>query len=124
MNFRGRRFEVDKANGKIAGVCAGLGETLSVDPNVVRIGFVLAALVGHAFFAMIIIYAALAFVGTPGCVRNRGRDLARAEVKTSRKDEALDERLRAHERRMKEIDTFVAGSNSRLAREIEELRQD
>ena len=41
-----------------------------------------------------------------------------------RDDNALDERLQAHRRRMREIDTFVAGSNSRLAREIESLRQD
>jgi phage shock protein C len=122
MNFRGRRFVVDKANGKIAGVCAGLGETLGVDPNVVRIGFVLAAIVGHAFFAMLIVYAALAFFGGASG-RDRQRTPARAETK-SRGDTALDERLRAHELRMREIDTFVAGSNSRLAREIEELRQD
>ncbi len=122
MNFRGRRFEVDKANGKIAGVCAGLGETLNVDPNVVRIGFVLAAIIGHAFFAMLIVYAALAFVGGAS-VRDCRRTPARAETK-SRSDEAMDDRLRAHQQRMREIDTFVAGSNSRLAREIEELRQD
>jgi phage shock protein C len=119
MNIRGRRFETDKANGKIAGVCAGLGETLNVDPNVVRIGFVLAAVVGHAFFAMLIVYAVLAAVGAPK--GSSGRKLARAESKP-RRDEALDERLQAHRRRMREIDTFVEGSNSRLAREIEELR--
>ena len=119
MNFRGRRFETDKANGKIAGVCAGLGETLGVDPNVVRIGFVLAALIGHAFFPMIIAYGVLAMIGEP----RRGRTPAR--VATRRRDEeALDERLQAHRRRMREIDTFVAGSDSRLAREIESLRQD
>ena len=115
MNFRGRRFETDKANGKIAGVCAGLGETLGVDP----IGFVLAAAIGHAFFAMLIVYGILAVAGAP----RRGRKLARVEAKRS-DDEALDERLQAHRRRMREIDTFVAGSNSRLAREIESLRQD
>ena len=120
MKVRGRRFQVDKANGKIAGVCAGLGETLNVDPNVIRIGFILAAIIGHAFFAMLIVYAVLAFVGGASGGRSR-RALVPAERK-SRKDEALDERLRAHERRMREIDTFVAGSNSRLAREIEELR--
>ncbi len=119
MNFRGRRFQVDKANGKIAGVCAGLGETLGVDATVVRIGFVLAALVGHAFFAMLIIYAALAWIGTER--RSCRRAPARVETKP-RSDGALDERLRAHEQRMREIDTFVAGSNSRLARDIEELR--
>lgn len=117
MNIRGRRFQTDKANGKIAGVCAGLGETLGVDPNVVRIGFVLSALIGHAFVAMLLIYAVLAAVGSP----RSGRKLARA-VSKPRSDQALDERLRAHEQRMREIDTFVAGSNSRLAREIEELR--
>ena len=118
MRLRGRRFQVDMANGKIAGVCAGLGETLGVDANVVRIGFVLAALVGHAFFAMLIIYGALAWIGTE---RNCRRAPARVETKR-RSDGALDERLRAHEQRMREIDTFVAGSNGRLAREIEELR--
>ena len=119
MNIRGRRFETDKANGKVAGVCAGLGETLNVDPNVIRIGFVLAAVIGHAAFAMLIVYGVLAWVGAP---KGRSeRKLARAASKP-RRDEAMDERLRAHEQRMREIDTFVAGSNSRLAREIEELR--
>jgi phage shock protein C len=121
MNFRGRRFEVDKANGKVAGVCAGLGETLNIDPNVVRIGFVLMALVGHALVGMLIVYGVLAIIGKADFGRSRGRDLARAETK-SRSDEAMDERVRAHRQRMQEIDTFVAGSNSRLAREIEELR--
>ena len=119
MNFRGRRFETDRANGKIAGVCAGLGETLGVDPNVVRIGFVLAALIGHAAFGMLILYGILAIVGAP----RSGRKPARVESRR-RGDEQMDERLQAHRRRMREIDTFVAGSNSRLAREIESLRQD
>lgn len=121
MNFRGRRFETDKANGKIAGVCAGLGETLGVDPNVVRIGFILAAVIGHAGLGMLILYGILTVVGAPK--NERGRRLARAESRP-RDDEAMDERLQAHRRRMREIDTFVAGSNSRLAREIESLRQD
>lgn len=117
MNIRGRRFETDKANGKLAGVCAGLGETLNIDPNVIRIGFVLAAVIGHAFFAMLIVYGVLAMVGAP----QRSRKLARVETRR-RDDEVMDERLQAHRRRMREIDTFVEGSNSRLAREIEELR--
>ena len=117
MNIRGRRFETDKANGKIVGVCAGLGETLGVDPNVIRIGFVLAAVIGHTGFVMLIVYGVLAWVGAP----QRSRKPARVETRR-RDDEALDERLQAHRRRMREIDTFVEGSNSRLAREIEELR--
>ncbi|HYD13630.1 MAG TPA: PspC domain-containing protein [Allosphingosinicella sp.] len=115
-----RKFRVDKANGKIAGVCAGLGETTGVDPNVIRIGFVLAGIFGSIIAAMIV-YGVLAMAGSPRNARSRERALARADRKF-RGAPAMDERLRAHERRMKEIDTFVAGSNSRLAREIEELR--
>lgn len=118
MSVGGRKFEVDKANAKIAGVCAGLGKTTGLDPNVVRIGFVLAAIFG-SFIAALIVYGVLAAAGSPSG-RYR-RTPVRAAVK-GRRDEALDERLRAHERRMREIDTFVAGSNGRLAREIEELR--
>lgn len=121
MKVRGRQFAVDKANGKIAGVCAGLGETTGLDPNVIRIGFVLAAIFG-SLFAALIIYGVLAAVGSREAGgKSRRRSLARV-APTERRDEALDERLRAHDLRMQEIDTFVAGSNSRLAREIEELR--
>ena len=118
MKVRGRQFRVDKANGKVAGVCAGLGETTGLDPNLIRIGFVLAAIFG-SFIAAMIVYGVLAMAGTPrgGLSRKPARATARG-----RRDEALDERLDAHRRRMREIDTFVAGSNSRLAREIEELR--
>jgi len=125
MNVRGTRFEVDKANAKLAGVCAGLGGATGLDPNVVRIGFVLAAIFG-SFIAALIVYGVLAAVGSKEAgAKGRRRSLARAPVKEKREslhDGALDGRLRAHERRMKEIDTFVAGSNSRLARDIEELR--
>jgi phage shock protein C len=124
MNVGGKKFRVDKANAKVAGVCAGLGETTGLDPNVIRIGFVLAAIFGSVIAAMII-YGVLAVAGGHSGISRRRHSLARAE-RTSRRerprDEPLDDRLRAHDQRMREIDTFVAGSNSRLAREIEELR--
>lgn len=123
MSVRGTRFEVDKANAKLAGVCAGLGRTTGLDPNVIRIGFVLAAIIGSTIAALII-YGVLAAVGSKEAGgKGRRRSLARAEAKRDRPDQALAERIRAHDRRMQEIDTFVAGSNSRLAREIEELRK-
>ena len=119
-----RKFRVDKANGKIAGVCAGLGETTGLDPNVIRIGFVLAAIFGSIIAAMLV-YGVLAMAGSPKNARHRERALAKAGSKfRSAPATETDERLRAHEQRMREIDTFVAGSNSRLAREIEELRQN
>jgi phage shock protein C len=117
MNLRGKRFEVDKANGKIAGVCAGIGEHLGADPTIVRIGFVIAAVVGSLWLALVA-YGVLAFVGQKQGSSRR----APAPVATR---EATRERMRDIDRRMQEVETYVASAdsaNSRLAREIEELR--
>jgi phage shock protein C len=117
MNVRGRRFEVDKANGKIAGVCAGIGEHLGADPTIVRIGFVIAAVVGSLWLALVA-YAVLAFVGQKQASSRR----APARVASR---EATRERMRDIDRRMREVETYVASADSnssRLAREIEELR--
>ena len=37
-----RRFYLDRRNGWIAGVCAGLARSLETDPAFLRVGFVLA----------------------------------------------------------------------------------
>jgi phage shock protein C len=121
MNLRGRRFEVDKANGKIAGVCAGIGEHLGADPTIVRIGFVIAAVVGSLWLALVA-YCVLAFVGQKQ--RSSRRAPARVTMRHPGR-EATRERMRDIDRRMQEVETYVASADSnssRLAREIEELR--
>ena len=35
------KLSLDKANGKLAGVCSGWGRYLGVDPIIIRLGFVL-----------------------------------------------------------------------------------
>ena len=53
------------SRGKIAGVCAGLGDRLGIRPNWIRLGFILAAVsVFHAIPA-VLIYLALAIVMRP-----------------------------------------------------------
>ena len=121
MNLRGRRFQVDKANGKIAGVCAGIGEQLEVDPTIVRIGFVIAAVVGSLWLALVA-YGVLAFVGQKQGKSRRAP--ARVTAGQASREETR-ERIRDIDRRMQEIETYVSSANSpdnRLAREIEELR--
>ena len=82
MNLGGNKtFAVDKANAKVAGVCAGLGETTGLDPNVIRIGFVFAAIFGSIFAAMII-YGVLAVAGSARATGSRG--LARTRRKARR----------------------------------------
>lgn len=124
MNVRGKKFEVDKANGKLAGVCAGIGDHLGVDPTIVRIAFVLAAVIG-SLTLVLIVYGVLAIVGQKQGAGRRtpARAASRAPGEQSR--EATRERIRDIDRRMQEIETYVASAdsaNNRLAREIEELR--
>lgn len=114
MNLGGKRFATDKANGKLAGVCAGIGEHVGVDPTIVRIGFVLMALLG-SFGLALIAYGLLAYVGQP-----RGRRGA-LPVRSGAREETR-EQMRDIDRRMQAIESYVASPNSSLAREIEKLR--
>ena len=115
MSVRGRRFEVDRAEGKVLGVCAGLAKTTGLDVTVVRIGAVLTALLVSVPW-VVAFYVVLGIVGS----RARGRG---ASPRVSRhQPEESGERMRNLDLRMQAIETYVTSSNSRLAREIEELR--
>ncbi|MDQ4088012.1 MAG: PspC domain-containing protein [Pseudomonadota bacterium] len=113
MKVRGRRFEVDKAEGKFLGVCAGIANLTNVDATIVRIALVVVTLMG-AFPWTVIAYFLAAFMGRP---RHYGYAPSRAAVR----DEARD-RMRNLDLRMQAIETYVTSSNSHLAREIEDLR--
>ena len=54
-----KRLTLDRENRVIAGVCAGIAKYLEVDVTVVRIVFVLAAIVGCSlgFWAYLIVWA-------------------------------------------------------------------
>jgi phage shock protein C len=114
MNRRGKRFEVDRANGKWLGVCAGLANQTGVDATVFRIGFVLATLIG-GFPWTFVVYGVAWFVGRPQ--QRMGYAPSRAVSR-----EESRERMRHLDLRMQAIETYVTSSNSRLAREIEDLR--
>ncbi|GAB4470985.1 MAG: hypothetical protein OHK0018_00530 [Erythrobacter tepidarius] len=53
-------FRLDKSNGKVFGVCAGIGNYFGIDPLLVRIGFVAGTLIGFGSF--ILIYLAIALI--------------------------------------------------------------
>ena len=113
MNMRARKFSVDRANGKIAGVCAGIANMTGVDATLIRIGMVLAAVLGTPW--VLLAYGILAAIGQP----RRGAERA---LSRSHRGEDSRERMRNLDLRMQAIETYVTSSNSKLAREIEELR--
>jgi phage shock protein C len=109
-----KRFEVDRSEAKLMGVCAGLARAMGVDPTIVRIGFVVATLVGGWPWT-VIAYVALGWYGQPCGARIRGGRSARSVAAAAGESRDID-------RRLAEIDSYVASPNSRLAREIEDLR--
>ena len=114
MNMRGKKFEVDRANGKVAGVCAGIANATGIDATILRIGLVIVTILG-AFPWTLLAYAAAAVIGQP----RRGERHALSRSPTG---EESRERMRSLDLRMQAIETYVTSSNSQLAREIEELR--
>ncbi len=53
------RFRLDRAEGKVFGVCAGLAHYMNVDPLVVRMIFVAGAVFGIGSFVLIYLAIAL-----------------------------------------------------------------
>lgn len=53
-------FHLDKANGKVFGVCAGIANHFGIDTTLVRVGFVLGTLIG--FGSLILVYLAIALI--------------------------------------------------------------
>jgi phage shock protein C len=116
--MRGRKFQLDRRNGKFMGVCAGLADYLGVDATFVRIGAVVVTLLG-AFPWTLIAYGVAAWFGRAKPVAASIAD----DIRTLR-GSARDYRssMRDIDLRLAEVETYVTSSNSRLSREIEELR--
>ena len=114
MRMRGRRFEVDKAEGRFLGVCAGIARQTGIDATFVRVAVVLLAIFA-SFFWTAVAYLAAAAVG------QASRAARRVPSRIAGRDEARG-RMRDLDLRMQAIETYVTSSNSRLAREIEDLR--
>ena len=114
MSMRGKRFEVDRENGKLLGVCAGLANHTGIDATIFRVALVLTTVLG-AFPWTLVAYVAAFLVTRPRSQRG-----GYAPARVSRED--ARERIRSMDLRMQAIETYVTSSNSRLAREIEELR--
>ena len=54
------KFRLDRAQGKVFGVCAGLANWMNVDPMIVRAVFVVGTIIGFGSF--ILIYLAIALL--------------------------------------------------------------
>ena len=120
------KFYLDKENRKWAGVCAGIADYTGIDVTIVRIAFIVAALMGSGF--PILAYFIIAWMAP-----SKPRDLYAEDpeekkfwqgVRASprRTARVVRSRFRELDRRLADVEAYVTSSNSRLAREIEQLR--
>ena len=115
MTMRRRKFELDREQGKLLGVCAGLANHSGIDVTLIRVAVVLVTLMG-AFPWSLLAYAAAAFFA------QRRATTPRSRFDSLGVSDEARERSRALELRLQAIEARTASANSSLAREIEALR--
>lgn len=113
-----KSFYLDKANGKVFGVCAGLANHMGWDPTFVRIGMVLLTLI--TFPWGLVVYGAAAMIGKKRPAAGYGEEPSAPALRTSTYE--MNRSMRDIDRRMAEVETYVTAQNNGLAREIESLR--
>ncbi len=114
-----RKFRLNKAEGKVMGVCAALADHFEVDVTLVRVGMALAILM--TFPVMLFAYFILAMVAQSGG-RRAPRDWGEPPWVSEVSAEATRQRMRDLDARMAAIETHVTSPNAALAREIDALR--
>jgi len=113
-----RTFRLDRRNGKLLGVCAGIANMTGWDATLVRVGLVLITLLG-AFPWTLLAYGIAALIADKRPASLAERDEINAPRMSARD---YHEQMRDIDRRMIEVDSYVASSNRRLADEIDRLR--
>ncbi|HEX8483658.1 MAG TPA: PspC domain-containing protein [Allosphingosinicella sp.] len=113
-----KRFYLDKANGKVFGVCSGIADHMGWDVTFVRVAMVLLTLITFpwALFG----YGAAAMIGSRRPAGLHGEASPSPAARTSTFE--LNRSMRDIDRRMAEVETYVTAQNTPLAREIESLR--
>lgn len=123
---RRTKFYRDKLNGKWLGVCAGIADYTGIDVTLVRIGFVVAMVMGSG--APLLVYIAAGIIApvkpselsydTPADAKFwQG---VRASPRRTVRD--VRSKFRDIDRRLADVETYVTSSNNQLSREIEQLR--
>ena len=126
MSATHTKFYLDKQNAKFKGVCAGIADYTGVDVTLVRVGTVLLTVLGSGM--TIIAYLVVGWIAPkkPRELRDETPEQTKfwqgVRASPARTVRDVRSRFRDIDRRLAEVETYVTSSNSRLAREIEQLR--
>jgi len=126
MSAKHTKFYLDKQNAKWLGVCAGIADYTGLDVTLIRIGMVVATLMGSG--APILVYLASAWVAPS---KPRELEYTTADDKKfwqgvraspARTVRSVRSKFRDIDRRLADVEAYVTSSDNRLANEIEKLR--
>lgn len=126
MSASRTRFYLDKRNGKIMGVCAGIADYFGWDVMLVRIGFALGAVFGSG--STILAYLVIGWIANakPAMLydesperREFWRDV-RVQPKRTLRD--VNAQFRDADRRLRDLEFHLTSESRQLADEIEKLR--
>ena len=120
------KFYLDKKNGKVMGVCAGIADYTGFDVTLVRIMLVAAIVIGGG--ALIPVYFIAGWIADDKprelAIEDREHQKFWQGVRQSPARSARDirSRMRDIDRRLADIESYVTTENRSLVREIEQLR--
>lgn len=119
------KFYLDKQDGKVLGVCAGIADYTGIDVTMVRIGMV--ALTFFAGGMTVPVYFITAWIAPnrPYGLYDSPEDAKfwqGVRSNPSRSTAEVRSTFRDLDRRLADIETFYTSRNSRLADEIDSLR--
>ncbi len=126
MSASRTKYYLDKQNGKWMGVCSGLADYTGIDVTWVRVGAIVLTIMG-GFPWTLIAYFIAAWLAEPkpiGLYDNAEEATFWQGVRTnpSRSAREVRSRFRDIDRRLSDIELHYTSSNTRLAREIDSLR--
>jgi phage shock protein C len=126
MTPRHTKFYLDKKNAKWMGVCAGIADYTGLDVTLVRIAFVALTLMGSGVAIPAYFVAAWLAPSQPRELREQTPEQTKfwqgVRASPTRTVRDVRSRFREIDRRLADVETYITSSNSRLAREIEQLR--
>lgn len=120
MQMSRGNFRLNRHDGKIMGVCAGLSDHFDIDVTLVRVAMVLALLL--TFPAAGFAYLVIGLVADGGRGSRPFREDGQARRLSAQSVEETRARMRDLDARMQAIETYTTSSNVSLAKEIDELR--
>ena len=126
MTPRHTKFYLDKRNKKWLGVCAGIADYTGLDVTLIRIGVVLLTVLGSGMTIIAYLIAAWLAPNKPSELAHETPEETKfwqgVRASPARTVRDVRSRFRDIDRRLADVETYVTSSNSRLAREIEQLR--